>query len=97
VKVRRFFQYDFTVKVDPDSVFFPVRLKHLLARKVGDGRIVFLENSHDFPKMLGPIEVISRGALYRFMYKHEECTHKNRDLIHITGEDASWLLASARC
>mmetsp|Transcript_4593 Transcript_4593/g.12813 ORF Transcript_4593/g.12813 Transcript_4593/m.12813 type:complete len:340 (+) Transcript_4593:67-1086(+) len=87
VKVRRYFHYDWTVKVDPDSVFFPSRLKYILGARVGDGKVMFLHNVNNFPSMLGPIEVISRGGLYRYMFRHKECTEQLKGWIASTGED----------
>jgi len=86
-EVRRYFHYDWTVKVDPDSVFFPDRLRTLLAERVGDGKILFLQNDKTFPYMLGPIEVISRGGMYRYMYRHKECEERLVEWIPKTGED----------
>jgi len=60
--------HDWVVKVDPDAVFFPARLReHLKAYMPGHGNggdNVFLENCPRFQSMQGPIEVISKkGAL----------------------------------
>jgi len=56
--------HDWIVKVDPDAVFFPSRLReHLKAYMPGHGNgwdNVFLENCPRFQSMQGPIEVISK-------------------------------------
>lgn len=78
--------YGWTVKVDPDSVFFPERLiTHLRS----------IDNPHDDPpsgkKMIncaqyhsiqGPLEVISRRALLTFAAKKSRCSQQ-LDLRHL--------------
>ncbi|CAK0788508.1 unnamed protein product, partial [Prorocentrum cordatum] len=64
--------YDWTVKADPDAVFFPARLKSvLLAHPIVQGG-VYLVNC---PRGLhGPVEVFSREAVERLFYGWEQCT-----------------------
>jgi len=56
---------DWTVKVDPDAVLLPDRLRYHL--KPRTGQKVFVRNcnafpaSGDFPMMYGSLEVISKG------------------------------------
>jgi len=68
---------DWIVKLDPDTMFVPVRLKALLLTKEGP-----LGKEH--PKhglwlnncgvgLHGPIEVLSRGALETFRFGHLKC------------------------
>jgi len=56
--------HDWVVKVDPDAVWFPARLReHLKAYMPGHGNgqdNFFLENCPRFQSMQGPIEVISK-------------------------------------
>jgi len=55
--------YDWTVKVDPDAVFFPERLRQILESHPGglEGRGVYLNNCKY--GMHGPVEVYSRNAV----------------------------------
>lgn len=69
-------EYDWTVKVDPDTVFFPDRLRSNLAASAYNGNLptIFANcdtgatvGPHDGRDFLyGPIEVISRAALDMF-------------------------------
>jgi hypothetical protein len=66
IKDAVFRHYDWTVKVDPDAVFFPERLRHILgnpaqAASAQDGNGTFLNNCGF--GLHGPLEVISRRAL----------------------------------
>jgi hypothetical protein len=58
--------HDWLVKVDPDAVWFPTRLRtHLKAYMPGHGsgwENVYLQNCLRFQSMQGPIEVLSKRA-----------------------------------
>jgi hypothetical protein len=60
VAEARFVTYDWIVKVDPDCVFLPNRLRTVIARHPEDPRGVYLNNCKF--GMHGPIEVYSRNA-----------------------------------
>jgi len=69
---------DFTVKVDPDAVFFPDRLGAVLAQHVGSP--IFTTNCRfwggdQVGKLFGAIEVLSKNAIGA--YKGNEDTCKN--------------------
>jgi hypothetical protein len=68
---------DWTVKLDPDTVFIPLRLRALLRTKEGPlgqeepEKGIFLNNCH--VGMHGPIEVLSKQALATYKAHHKEC------------------------
>jgi len=70
----RFRKHEFVVKVDPDTVLLPGRLRGHLAAKSGqnvylancDKRSQF-PNSPDYPMMYGALEVLSRTALEAYL------------------------------
>jgi len=85
---------DWTVKIDPDAVFFPSRLREMLrhkwfsgiagAKKEGDKpKPIYLNNCHR--GMHGPIEVISTGGLKVYKQGKQKCidgepyNHKQED------------------
>lgn len=70
----RFREHDFVVKVDPDTVLMPDRLRGHLAPKAGQN--VYFANcdkrsqfpaSPDYPMMYGALEVLSRTALEAYL------------------------------
>jgi hypothetical protein len=63
--------HDWTVKVDPDAVFFPVRLRQLLTRHPEEGRGVYINNCN--MGMHGPLEVFSRNAVQTFWSGRQSC------------------------
>jgi hypothetical protein len=71
------FKYcDIIIKVDPDAVLIPARLRPFLKDHV-KGPLVFPNcgkfHSSDYPMMYGAMEVISKDALYGYI------DHKNED------------------
>lgn len=68
---------DWVVKLDPDTVFIPLRLRALLRTKEGPlGETepengLFLNNCH--VGLHGPIEVLSKKALATYKAGHEKC------------------------
>uniref|UniRef100_A0A7S1RQT0 Uncharacterized protein n=1 Tax=Alexandrium catenella TaxID=2925 RepID=A0A7S1RQT0_ALECA len=61
------FRYcDWTVKVDPDSMFLPVRLKQHVADIHPSEPWCMHNSKSEFAGILGPIEVFSRGAMHRY-------------------------------
>jgi len=74
-----FLQSDWTIKVDPDSVWFPSRLRPMLRPYSNPDDSIFFancdqsgENWHAW-NMQGPIEIISRGAARNFTKGYNEC------------------------
>jgi hypothetical protein len=69
--------HDWAVKVDPDAVWFPVRLRtHLKTYMPGHGNgwdNIFLKNCPRFNSMQGPIEVISRRAATNLENNIQNC------------------------
>jgi hypothetical protein len=61
VKDGLYLQHDWTVKVDPDAVFLPLRLKGILRIYKEGGNGVFLNNCKF--GLHGPLEVLSRRAV----------------------------------
>lgn len=83
-------KYDWTVKVDPDAVFLPARLRLRVAsdeaqRDAGSAKGVFLNNckigNH------GPIEVISTLGMEVFRKGVDRCIKKNYAPVDEIGED----------
>jgi hypothetical protein len=85
-------QYDYVVKVDPDSVFSLVRLRHLLQRLLTSGELrdttVLTKASQRWLRggrkgnpgvwIVGPIEVLPQKAVVRFLQPNvlEQCQAK---------------------
>jgi hypothetical protein len=71
----RFQSADFTIKVDPSTVFFPDRVcKHLIELNASAdiGTYVATCNKSGPSKMLGPMEILSRSAVETFSRGKEE-------------------------
>jgi len=68
---------DWVVKLDPDTVFIPLRLRALLRTDKGPlgepepEKGLFLNNCH--VGMHGPIEVLSKNALATYKANHKKC------------------------
>jgi len=80
-----FMAHDWTVKVDPDSVFLPARMKTYLTAKMNTGLAtkmdsdngVYLENCESVDsKFLSATEVISRNGVVRLTAGLEKCRDK---------------------
>lgn len=63
-----------TVKVDPDAVFFPDRLRGLLTTHTDGDKGVYLNNCKF--GLHGPIEVFSRKALQSYADEYRHCEKK---------------------
>jgi len=80
---QEYMKTDWTVKVDPDAVFLPSRLrKHL---SPFNGGMLFFRNCPKFASMQGPLEVLSRDAVANFNRNYRNCVN-GIDQSHI-GED----------
>jgi len=87
VQEGKFEKFDWTVKVDPDTVFFPSRLRELLAKPPMSDllhgtvpcdscdlklqRAMYLSNCQF--GLHGPLEVLSRGAVVAFVRGLQRC------------------------
>lgn len=67
----RFQHYDWTVKVDPDAVFLPERLRRMLPHHIEVPEGVYLNNCKF--GMHGPIEVFSRNAVNSWAAGSDKC------------------------
>lgn len=67
----RFRFHDWTLKVDPDAVFFPPRLRHLTKMHPESQQGVYLNNCHF--GLHGPVEVFSRDAVLAFALGRDRC------------------------
>lgn len=81
-------KYDWTVKVDPDCVFMPDRLKwHLQNLKAPAHEKLYIKNCDVDFGFLGAIEILSKGAVDQFFESHQDC---RRTMPGTSGEDG-WL------
>mmetsp|Transcript_87943 Transcript_87943/g.155939 ORF Transcript_87943/g.155939 Transcript_87943/m.155939 type:complete len:526 (-) Transcript_87943:77-1654(-) len=82
-------QVSWTVKVDPDSVFFPYRLAPLLYKRLNDlnGTGVYLNNC--WHGLHGPIEVLSQNAIRTLGQKAMHCYWAMTGMCHGPG-DCNW-------
>jgi len=75
----RYKDYDFTIKVDPDTVLVAHRLRLRLDGLRGNKFIPNCDlrdrwpDSPDYPMMLGSIEILSREAVGTFLAGEERC------------------------
>eukprot|EP00419_Tripos_fusus_P072141 CAMPEP_0172902144 /NCGR_PEP_ID=MMETSP1075-20121228/167792_1 /TAXON_ID=2916 /ORGANISM="Ceratium fusus, Strain PA161109" /LENGTH=649 /DNA_ID=CAMNT_0013758679 /DNA_START=13 /DNA_END=1962 /DNA_ORIENTATION=- len=71
IEVGRYALHDWTVKVDPDCVFFPSRLHASLASRHGGDHAVYINNCRF--GMHGPLEVFSRKAVQAWSEGTQQC------------------------
>lgn len=85
----RVYHHDWTVKTDPDAVFFPDRLRgHVRAHTAtGDENLLFLncDRFSEGPALFGSMEVFSKNALITYFDGAEKC--KSEMDWHGWGED----------
>jgi len=87
---KRSWSNDWIIKVDPDAVFFPSRLKEMLRDRWKDTNgkppyAIWLNNC--YLGLHGPIEVFSKQALGVFKGKKDECA----DLAKKHPQEDAWL------
>eukprot|EP00429_Kryptoperidinium_foliaceum_P012851 CAMPEP_0176041134 /NCGR_PEP_ID=MMETSP0120_2-20121206/20401_1 /TAXON_ID=160619 /ORGANISM="Kryptoperidinium foliaceum, Strain CCMP 1326" /LENGTH=738 /DNA_ID=CAMNT_0017374535 /DNA_START=80 /DNA_END=2292 /DNA_ORIENTATION=- len=74
---KRFRDYDWTIKVDPDAVIIPWRMRDHLRYQVGKNAYVVNCNkfpgSPNFPMMYGAVEVFSMQAMYAYAQGSGRC------------------------
>jgi hypothetical protein len=87
----RYKHYDWTIKVDPDAVFFPARLRyHLGGLHAPKDFPIYIKNSVGGFGFLGAIEVFSKEALDKYFHHDglgENDEHCLKELGTSTGED----------
>eukprot|EP00438_Fugacium_kawagutii_P000053 Skav215899 [mRNA] locus=scaffold1542:69726:70994:- [translate_table: standard] len=73
LKTEKWYHYDFIVKVDPDCVFFPARLRGHVHAYVGQN-VFFLNCAKYVPAtMYGALEVYSKASLGAYLSAHGRC------------------------
>jgi len=71
---RLFDGYDWTIKLDPDAVFFPERLrKHLKVGWYKPKYNMYFKNCQRWNSMQGPLEIYSHTAMTTFTQRIGEC------------------------
>lgn len=77
IQDARMRETEWTVKVDPDTVFFPERLRqHLQRLQQPENKTVFLLNCDRYsgsPVLFGAVEVLSRRAVEAYSSGQERC------------------------
>jgi len=71
---NKLWSFDFVVKVDPDAVFFPDRLRKHMKEHVGKN--VYVPNCGKWgsgPKLYGSLEVFSIAAMEAYSSRVQEC------------------------
>mmetsp|Transcript_70413 Transcript_70413/g.204182 ORF Transcript_70413/g.204182 Transcript_70413/m.204182 type:complete len:584 (+) Transcript_70413:2-1753(+) len=77
--------YDWTVKVDPDTVFMPGRLRWHLGNARPPAKFpMYIRNDHGILPFLGAIEIVSEAGLDRFFDSIDDC---HRTMGGHSGED----------
>jgi len=79
-------EFEWTVKLDPDCVFFPDRLrKHLRTGNYNPAESIYFKNCRQWGSMQGPVELFSKAAMETLRARVHECKQQiNRTGI---GED----------
>lgn len=72
----RYRNYDWTVKVDPDTVFFPDRLRqHLRLIRPPAHTALYLKNCDFKFGFLGSLEILSTMAVDAYLQGQDDCAH----------------------
>lgn len=72
---KQYLDYDWTVKVEPDVVFIPDRLKdHLNKLKAPKKPGIYVKNSHAKWGFIGAVQVYSKEAMNTYFKNHKECS-----------------------
>jgi hypothetical protein len=81
-------KHDWIVKVDPDAVFLPARLKHHLARlPVPAKQAAYVENCAFKFKFMGALEIMSPEALDLYLANKKDC----RKFLGASGGEDFWM------
>jgi len=84
----RWSKYGWTVKVDPDAVFLPDRLRlKLSGQKVSESGVYFTNCEHVSFGLFGPIEVISKNAVGNLLANLDTCKNDPEINNKTYGED----------
>eukprot|EP00411_Alexandrium_monilatum_P112223 CAMPEP_0175683780 /NCGR_PEP_ID=MMETSP0097-20121207/26502_1 /TAXON_ID=311494 /ORGANISM="Alexandrium monilatum, Strain CCMP3105" /LENGTH=522 /DNA_ID=CAMNT_0016990697 /DNA_START=15 /DNA_END=1585 /DNA_ORIENTATION=- len=78
----RYRRHDWTIKADPDTVFFANRLRTRLrphTTKTGSNTFVLNCNNGIKPSMLGSLEVFSRSAVEAYMAEGWKCAYMTQN------------------
>jgi hypothetical protein len=81
-----FWNYNWTVKVDPDTVFLPQRLRHLVMDGPEPSKSLYFNNC-EIDAMHGPIEVMSRAAMGAYKWGIDHCLDSKVASVKEDGED----------
>lgn len=81
---HRVWKYDWLVKLDPDAVFFPDRLREHLKDHT-PSNVYFTNCNIGIPRLYGSIEVFSQQAMKTYSYNSWKCKQMNW---HGWGEDS---------
>jgi len=84
----RYVKHDWTVKADPDAVFFPERLRTVVCQHTSDeGESLFYMNCDMYGpiSMYGSLEVVSHNAVVTFLENRTRCEKELK--WHGWGED----------
>jgi len=84
IEAGRFRQYQWTVKADPDAVFFPKRLRHILKgdqAKAAVDKGIFLNNCGF--GLHGPLEVVSNRALEAYGEGSSTCKRPPQEDVYL--------------
>jgi len=77
IAAGRFRDFDFTIKVDPDAVIIPWRIRDHMKPHVGANAYVVncnkFPNSPNFPMMFGAVEIFSNKAMTAYAYGSWKC------------------------
>jgi len=79
VSEEQYLQYQWTVKVKPDVVFLPDRLRQALSAYDGDSARPSFINNCKFG-MHGPLQVLSRGAVAIYSIQGTRCSDDSQEL-----------------
>jgi len=73
----RFHDYDFTLKVDPDAVLIPWRIRDHMRSHIGENAYVVncnkFPNSPNFPMMFGAVEIFTTKAMIAYAMGSWKC------------------------
>lgn len=85
VQAARYQKHDWTVKVDPDTVFFPAKLRYVVAAYQETPMGTYLNNCQR--GLHGPLEIFSTNAINNWWFGKDTC--KNRFEL-MCGGDCQW-------
>jgi hypothetical protein len=81
-----FWNYNWTVKVDPDTVFLPGRLRRLVMNGPSPSTSLYFNNC-EIDALHGPIEVMSRAAMGAYKWGIDHCLEAKVANVNEDGED----------